>query len=87
MATLREQTGGGWQSIGYLGSGPDALDAMLWEWQNAAKALYETATFAYVLHLARTGPHVKIHLAAPSLSASLILSYPTPLPVCQPAAK
>lgn len=81
MATLCEQTGGGWQSIGYLGSGPDALDAMLWEWQNAAKALYEMATFAYALHLARTGPHVKIQLTK---TVHNILSYPTPLPVCPP---
>jgi hypothetical protein len=79
--TLCLESGGGWEDIGYLG--PNARAEMLWEWQNAAKTLYETATFAYVLHLPRTGPRVTIHLtpAAPRLAQ---LSYPNPLPVCPP---
>ena len=81
MATLCEQTGGGWQEIGYLGG--NARGEMLWEWQEAAKSLYEMATFAYILRLPRTGPRVKIQLtlAAERLAS---LSYPRPLPVCPP---
>jgi len=81
MGTLCEQTGGGWQEIGYLG--PNARDDMLWEWQNAAKALYDMAAFAYVLRLPRTGPHVKIQLT-PAAQRFRAFSYPSPLPVCPP---
>jgi hypothetical protein len=82
--TLCLESGGGWETIGYLGPGPKARDDMLWEWNDAAKALYELATFAYVLHLPRTGPHVKIQLTMEALGLPgwPRLSYPSPLPVC-----
>ena len=79
LANLCEESGGAWQTIGYLG--PDARDDMLWEWKNAAKALYDMATFAYVLRLPRTGPHVKIQLTLPA-QRFRAFSYPNPLPVC-----
>jgi len=84
--TLCLESGGGWETIGYLGLGPNARDDVLWEWQNAAKALYEMATFAYVLHLPRTGPHVTIHLTAATLNLPgwPRLYNPGPLPVCPP---
>ena len=84
LLTLCLESGGGWQTIGYLG--PNARDEMLREWQNAAKTLYEMATFAYVLHLPRTGPHVTIHLTAATLNLPgwPRLCYPSPLPVCPP---
>jgi hypothetical protein len=82
LLRLCKETGGSWETIGYLG--PNAHDEMLWEWQNAAKSLYEMATFAYILRLARTGPHVTIQLQdnLRRLPWLLELTYPRPLPVC-----
>lgn len=80
--TLAEDTGGGWEPVGYLG--PKAADENVWLWQTEAKTLYDMATFAYVLRLAKTGPHVKIELSGEALSRlhRPRLSYPRPLPVC-----
>ena len=79
---LCEQTGGDWGTIGYLGR--NARDEMWWEWREAAKALYEEATFAYILRLPRTGPRVKIQLTPAASKPGVLLSYPRPLPVCPP---
>jgi len=73
------ETGGDWETIGYLG--PRGHDEMLWELRNAAKSLYELATFAYILRLPRTGPRVKIGLSLTALQG-VRLYYPSPLPVC-----
>jgi hypothetical protein len=83
LLTLCLDSGGGWETIGYLGPGPTTRDEVLRGWQDAAKTLYETATFAYVLHLPRTGPHVTIHLTLAATRWAQ-LSYPNPLPVCPP---
>ncbi len=58
---LAEETGGGWESIGY--EGPDAADQNILLWQNEAKALYDMATSTYVLRLPKVGPHLKIELS------------------------
>jgi hypothetical protein len=80
---LCRDTGGGSEEIGYLG--PKGHDEMLWESRSAAKALYDLATFVYVLRLPRTDPRLKIYLTTPTLTGPL-LHYPSPLPVCPPPA-
>jgi len=86
LVGVSEGSGGGWQPLGYMG--PKAEDYNLWLWRNEAKALYEMATFSYVIRLARTSPHVKIDLS-PEARSRLNwprLSYPRPLPTCPPPA-
>jgi len=81
--TLAEETGGGWESIGYRG--PNAADENVWLWQNEAKSLYDMATSSYVLRLPKAGPHLKIELSPEGLSHLQWpprISYPRPLPVC-----
>lgn len=84
LAKLCGATGGGTESAGYLG--PKARDEMLREWQEAAKSLYDQATFVYIFRLTKTGPRVQIQLtpAAKRLEGWPFLSYPNPLPVCPP---
>jgi len=84
FTVLCGESGGGSQNIGYLG--PNARDAMQWEWQEAAKALYGQTTCAYILRLPRTGPRLRIELAPAAKSLWVRLSYPRPLPVCPPPA-
>jgi hypothetical protein len=84
FTVLCGESGGGSQDIGYLG--PNARDAMQWEWQEAAKALYRQTTCAYILRLPRTGPRVKIELVPAAKSPWVGVSYPSPLPVCPPPA-
>ena len=84
LLTISEGSGGEWESVGNLG--PKAVDESLEMWEYEAKALYEVATFAYILRLARTGPHVRIELSQQAWNRLLWprLSYPRPLPACPP---
>ncbi|MGD0693332.1 MAG: hypothetical protein ABSB82_00595 [Terriglobia bacterium] len=86
LARLCDESGGGWENLAYLGV--DAGDTMRWEWQNAAKALYDLAKFAYIVRLAKTGPRVKLQLTPATFDRPqwIHLAYPSPLPVCPPPA-
>jgi hypothetical protein len=86
LTNLCEQTGGGWEFVGY--AGPTAADENAWLWQTESEELYEMATTFYVLGLARTGPRVRIGLSSQGRDRAPWASvyYPRPLPVCPPPA-
>jgi hypothetical protein len=84
FTVLVGDTGGQAQDISDLGA--KAVDAMRWQWQEAAKGMYEEIKFAYVIRLQRTGPRVKIEAMLGANWLGVGLSYPKPLPVCPPIA-
>ncbi len=84
LATLSEETGGGWEQAGPLPYKDRLTDAKLRVARKYARKLYEMATTYYVLRLEHTGPHVVIDLSPPTLDQMpwARVLYPKPLPVC-----
>jgi hypothetical protein len=84
LATLSEETGGGWEQAGPLPRKDRATDTELHVARRYARKLYEMATTYYVLRLEHTGPHVVIGLSPHMLDQTPWgrVVYPKPLPVC-----
>jgi hypothetical protein len=84
LATLSEQTGGGWEQIGPLANKDRVTGTRLHVARKYARKLYEMATTYYTLRLERTGPHVVIGLSSHTLDQTPWgrVVYPKPLPVC-----
>jgi hypothetical protein len=84
LATLSEETGGGWEQIGPLANKDRVTGTKLHVARKYARKLYEMATTYYTLCLERTGPHVVIGLSPHTLDQTPWgrVVYPKPLPVC-----
>ncbi len=84
LATLSEETGGGWEQVGPLAHKDRVTDTRLHAARRYARKLYEMATTYYTLRLERTGPRVVIGLSPRTLDQMpwARVLYPKPLPVC-----
>lgn len=84
LAWLCDETGGGWQDVGYAGA--KATDENLWLWKTEGESLYEMIRSVYLLRLERTDRNTVIDLS-PQFRQQIargVVIYPRPLPICRP---
>ena len=84
LATISEETGGGWEQAGPLPHKDRVTDTKLRVARKYARKLYEMAATYYALRLEHTGPHVVIGLSSHTLDQTpwARVVYPKPLAVC-----